>query len=139
MDIFVQLKAVGKTRDILTPTPYEIPDGLQTLRELLTALVHNEVTRYNNWGTETRLLPFLTQQEINDQAKTGKVSFGSLYSDKKAYVSKAVANAIQCWDDGLVRVFMNGEELAELNAPLTIPRGAVFTFMRLTFLTGTIW
>lgn len=139
MDIFVQLKAVGKTRDILTPTPYEIPDGLQTLRELLTALVHNEVTRYNNWGTETRLLPFLTQQEINDQAKTGKVSFGSLYSDKKADVSKAVANAIQCWDDGLVRVFMNGEELAELNAPLTIPRGAVFTFMRLTFLTGTIW
>ncbi len=139
MDIFVQLKAVGKTRDILTPTPYKIPDGLQTLRELLTALVRNEVTRYNNRGTETRLLPFLTQQEINDQAKTGKVSFSTLYSDKKADVSKAVANAIQCWDDGLVRVFMNGEELAELDAPLTIPRGAVFTFMRLTFLTGSIW
>ena len=61
------------------------------------------------------------------------------FKEKKADPGKAVANAIQCWEDGLVRVFMNDEELAELDAPLTIEAQAVFTFMRLTFLAGSIW
>ena len=139
MDIYVRVKAIGKRKDILAPTPYTIPDGVCSLRQLLSAVVQKEVAQYNSKETEAQLIPFLTQQELDDQAKIGKVSFGTIYSDKKADPGKAVANAIQCWEDGLVRVFMNDEELAELDAPLTIEAQAVFTFMRLTFLAGSIW
>lgn len=139
MDIYVRVKAIGKRKDILAPTPYTIPDGICSLRQLLSAVVQKEVAQYNSKETEAQLIPFLTQQELDDQAKIGKVSFGTIYSDKKADPGKAVANAIQCWEDGLVRVFMNDEELAELDAPLTIEAQAVFTFMRLTFLAGSIW
>ena len=139
MDIYVRVKAIGKRKDILAPTPYTIPDGICSLRQLLTAVVQKEVAQYNSKEAEAQLIPFLTQQELDDQAKIGKVSFGTICSDKKADPGKAVANAIQCWEDGLVRVIMNDEELAELDAPLTIEAQAVFTFMRLTFLAGSIW
>lgn len=139
MEIYVRVKALGKRKDILAPTPYPIPDGIQSLRQLLTAVVQKEVTRYNSKEAGMQLIPFLTQQELDDQGKAGKVGFGSIYSDKKADPHKAVENALQCWEDGLVRVFLNDEELTALDTPLMIPSGAVFTFMRLTFLAGSMW
>lgn len=139
MDIYVRVKAIGKRKDILAPALYTIPDGICSLRQLLTAVVQKEVDRYNNKEAEAQLISFLTQQELDDQAKIGKVSFGSIYSDKKADPGKAVANAIGCWEDGLVRVFMNDEELTDLDAKLVIEEQAIFTFMRLTFLAGSIW
>ena len=139
MDIYVRVKAIGKRKDILAPALYTIPDGICSLRQLLTAVVQKEVDRYNNKEAEAQLIPFLTQQELDDQAKIGKVSFGTIYSDKKADPGKAVTNAIGCWEDGLVRVFMNEEELTDLDAPLTIEAQSVLTFIRLTFLAGSIW
>ena len=139
MDIYVRVKAIGKRKDILAPALYTIPDGICSLRQLLTAVVQKEVDRYNNKEAEAQLISFLTQQELDDQAKIGKVSFGTIYSDKKAVPGKAVANAIQCWEDGLVRVFMNDEELTDLDAKLVIEEQAIFTFIRLTFLAGSMW
>lgn len=139
MNIYVRVKALGKRKDILAPAPYAIPDGICSLRQLLTAVVQKEVAQYNNKETEAQLIPFLTQQELDDRAKTGKVSFGTIYDHKKADPGKAVVNAIQCWEDGLVRVFMDEEELTNLDAPITITDGAVFTFIRLTFLSGSMW
>ena len=139
MDIYVRVKAIGKRKDILAPTPYTIPDGICSLRQLLTAVVQKEVAQYNSKETEAQLIPFLTQQELDDQAKIGKVSFGTIYSDKKADPDNSVANAIRCWEDGLVRVFMDEEELTDLDAPLKMAAESVLTFIRLTFLTGSIW
>ena len=139
MDIYVRVKAIGKRKDILAPTAYTIPEGICSLRQLLTAVVLKEVAQYNSKEAEAQLIPFLTQQQLDDQAKTGKVSFGAVYSDRKADPGKAVGNAIQCWEDGLVRVFMNEEELTDLDTPLTIQAQSVLTFIRLTFLAGSIW
>ena len=139
MDICVRVKAIGKRKDILAPTPYTIPDGICSLRQLLAAVVQKEVAQYNSKKAEAQLIPFLTQQDLDDQANIGKVSFGTIYSDKKADPGKAVANAVQCWKDGLVRVFLNEEALTDLDAPLTIEAQSVLTFIRLTFLAGSIW
>lgn len=139
MDVYVRCKALGKRKDILAPMPYTIPDDIFSLRQLLTAIVLNETAQYNSKEAGTQLIPFLTQNELDEQAKSGKVSFGTMYSDKKADPAKAVLNAIQCWEDGLVRVFMNEEELTDLDAPLTIEPQSVLTFIRLTFLAGSIW
>lgn len=139
MEIYVSVKALGKRKDILAPVPYIIPDGIDSLRQLLTAVVQREVDNYNSKEAEMQLIPFLTQQELDDQATVGKISFGRIYSDKKANPHKAIENALQCWEDGLVRVFMNDEELTELDAQFDIPDQAVFTFMRLTFLAGSMW
>ncbi len=139
MDVFVHVKNLGKKKDILPPTPYEIADGVSMLRQLLTEIVRTEVEKYNAKETGAQIIPFLTKEELEGQVEAGKVSFGTVYSDKNANLKKAQDNAVQCWEDGLVRVFMNDDELTELDAPIQIPENAVFTFIRLTFLTGVMW
>lgn len=139
MQIFVRVKVAGKRKDALQSTPYSIPDGITDLRQLLIAIVNSEVDRYNKKDADAQVIPFLTAEQIDDQAVAGKVSFGTIFSDKKANKQKAVENAIQCWQDGLVRVFMNDTELTELDTPLSIPENAEFTFIRLTFLAGRMW
>lgn len=139
MQIYVRIKVAGKRKDVLQLTPYAVPNNITSLRQLLAAIVELEVDRYNKKGTEGQVIPFLTAEQIDDQAVAGKVSFGTLFSDKKADKKKAVENAIQCWQDGLVRVFMNETELTALDAPLSVPENAELTFIRLTFLAGRMW
>lgn len=139
MQVYVRVKALGKRKDVLPPKPYELPEGIGSLRELLTAFVETEVERYNSKEPELPLLSCLTAEEIEAQSETGKVSFGRLWSDKKADKAKAVQTAIQAFTDGLVRVLMDDKELTELEEPLSVHEGAVFTFVRLTFLAGRMW
>lgn len=138
MQIFVRVKTPGKRKDVLTSVPREIPP-VGSLRELLTVLVRQEVESVNRRDTEAQLTAWLTSEQIDAEAETGKVGFGRLWSDRKADTEKAVANAMQCFEDGLVRVFMGDTELAEPDAPLSVPEGAEFTFIRLTFLAGRMW
>ena len=139
MRVYIRVKAAGKRRDILRPTPYEIPEHITSLRQLLTAIVESEADRYNKKDTGAQVIPFLTPEQLDDQASTGKISFGTVFSGQKANKRKAVENGIQCWQDGLVRVFMGETELTELDAPLSVPENAEFTFIRLTFLAGRMW
>lgn len=139
MKIYVRVKAAGKRRPVLDRIPYEIPDKVMTLKDFLSEIVRMEVERYNNKGTDVQVIPFLTKEEIEEKAGTGKVSFGRIYSDKKADLAKAEENALQCYMDGLVRVFQNDIELTELTDSLAIQEGDCFTFIRLTFLAGRLW
>lgn len=138
MQIFVRVKTPGKRKDVLTSVPREIPP-VGSLRELLTVLVRQEVESVNRRDTEAQLTAWLTSEQIDAEAETGKVGFGRLWSDRKAEPEKAVANAMQCFEDGIVRVFMGDTELTEPDAPLSVPEGAEFTFIRLTFLAGRMW
>lgn len=138
MQIFVRVKTPGKRKDVLASVLREIPP-VGSLRELLTVLVRQEVESYNRRDTEAQLTAWLTPEQLDAEAKTGKVGFGRLWSERKADPEKAVANALQCFEDGLVRVFMGDTELTEPDAPLSVPEGAEFTFIRLTFLAGRMW
>ncbi len=139
MKIYVQVKAAGKRRPALERVPYEIPEGIRTLRDFLREIVDLEVECYNQKGTDVQVLPFLTKEEVEERAESGKVAFGRIYSEKKADSVKAVENAIQCFEDGLVRVFQNEEEREALDTPMQIQEGDIFTFIRLTFLAGRLW
>lgn len=139
MKVYARVKSIGKSRNILEPVEYLIPDSVNSLRQLITAIVETEVEKYNAKGTGLQLIPYLTAEQIEEQADEGKVSFGTVYSDKKADKNKAVRNAMQCLEDGLVRVFMDEEELSEPDKELVIKEDTVFTFIRLTFLAGRMW
>ena len=78
MKILIQMKAAGRRRPVLEDVPYELPDQISTLRELLTALVEIEVKRYNEKGTDVQMIPYLTKEEVEDQAAAGKIGFGRI-------------------------------------------------------------
>ena len=139
MKIYIQMKAAGKRKPVLDPVPYELPDHVSTLREFLTELVRMEVERYNEKGKDVQVVPYLTKEEIEDHAEAGKVGFGRIYSEKRADAEKASENALQCFEDGLVRVFQNEQELKEQDAPIQIREEDGFTLIRLTFLAVRLW
>ena len=139
MNVYIKLKSAGRRRPVLDNTPYAIPDGIGSLRELIEAVVRREVDEYNDRGVENMLAPFLTEIEISDQSTVGKVGFGRLYSDKKADPEKAIETAIQGFEDGLFRVVVEEKEAAELDEPLDIHENDTLTFIRLTFLAGRLW
>lgn len=139
MRIFVRIKLPGKREAVLPAKPYEIPNGITSLRELLAAIAEQEAAAYNQKEPGAQQIPFLTQAGLDALAETGKVGFGRIYGDKKADPPKAAATAVACWEDGLVRVLLGDRELTALDASLEIPENSVFTFLRLTFLTGGMW
>ena len=139
MKIYICVKAAGKRKAVIDKVPYELSENITTLRDFLTELVHIEVERYNQKGTDVQIIPYLSKEEIEDKAASGKVGFGRIYSDKQADVKKAVENALQCFEDGLVRVFQNQTEVETLDTPVTLTPEDCFTLVRLTFLAGRLW
>ena len=139
MKIYIRIKSAGRRRPVLENVPYEISDNIQNVRDLLTEIVKIEVNKYNEKGTDVQIIPFLTSEEIEEQAETGKISFGRIYAEKKADKNKAIENALQCYQDGIVRVFQNEKELDGLDAKIHMQENDSFTFMKLTFLAGRMW
>lgn len=139
MNIFINVKSIGKRKPALEKSAYTIPAGIVSLRQLIEAIVQQEVAQYNSRGLENRLVSFLTETEIADKATVGKVGFGDLHADRKADPEKAVVTALQGFADGLFRVMVNETEAKELDEPLEVHEGDVLTFIRLTFLAGRLW
>lgn len=81
----------------------------------------------------------MTREEIEDKAEAGKISFGTVYGDRKADFKKAQDNAIQCFEDGIYRIFLDNRPLESLDEPIEITGETVFTFVRLTMLAGRMW
>lgn len=138
--IYARMKRAGKQKkEDLLPVPFELERKPDTVRELLTELVSLSVRQYNERKDEGQVLSYLTKEEISGQAAVGKVSFG-LRGGSDADPEKAVDNAVQCFEDGIYRVFAGEEELTGLEQ--VVPWGAgedgelVFTFIRLTMLSG---
>ena len=138
MKVFVRIKSLKKRKSTELRS-YELSEGIGTVRGLIAAFVHAEVERFNDKDTELPLLALMSAEEIDDNAKAGKVAFGRLWSDNKADEARAVEAAFAAFDDGLFRVLMDDEELKELDHPVRITEGTVFTFIRLTFLAGRMW
>ena len=69
----------------------------------------------------------------------GRIAFGFDPNGALADEKEAVANALQSYRDGLFRVFLNGQELRSLDAPVRRGENDVLTFVRLTMLSGNSW
>ena len=119
----------------LPPVPFVLDERPKTVRELLLGLTELGVRDYNARKDEGQLLPFLTREEIAGQAVRGKIAFGA-HSGEKADLNKAAENTVQCFLDGIYRVFAAEEERARLEDEIPWKDGLVFTFIRLTMLSG---
>lgn len=134
--IYVKMKKPGRrmSKD-LPPVPFVLETRPGTVRELLLDLTELGVKDYNERKDEGQLLPFLTREEISSQALRGKVAFGG-HGGERADPEKAAENTIQSFEDGIYRVFAGEEELTGLDDEIPWTEDMVFTFIRLTMLSG---
>lgn len=134
--IDVRMKRIGKQKkEDLRPVPFKLERQPKTLRELLVLLTELLVREYNARKDEGQLVKYLTRKEIKAGALAGKVSFG-LRGGEDADPQAAVENALQCFADGIYRVFYGEAELEGLDEAIGWKEGEVFTFIRLTMLSG---
>lgn len=139
MKINVNLKSISRRKASVKSAAYEIKGRPATLRELILAVTEAGVEEYNARMENSELLSCLTRAEIEEKAQAGKVGFGVNYGEKKAGLPAAQENAIQCFEDGIYRVFQDGEPLEALDEPVSVTEESVFTFVRLTMLAGRMW
>ena len=139
MEIKVNLKSIGKRRQEVKPEVYQIKGQPASVRELILAVTESGVRAFRKKAQSVQLLQCLTKEEIDVQAQSGKVSFGSIYGETEAELEKAQENAVQCFEDGIYRIFMDGMPLASLDEAVCITEDSEFTFVRMTMLSGRMW
>ena len=140
MQVQVNVKRIGKRRNAIETRPYEIGE-VRDVGGLIAAFVTAEVTRFNARAEvgETALR-YLTSEEITDAAVVGKIGFDADYNGQVQDLTAAIENARQSFEDGIYRIFINGEEAGETcDTPVTLRENDEVTFVRLTMLAGRMW
>ncbi len=139
MQIYFRVKAVGKRKPMLELTPFDVSDNINCLKEAISEIVSKNVLEYNEKIPEKAIINFLTNEEIESQADIGKVGFGSIYNENKQSVEKAIEVALQAFEDGIYKVLINEDVIEKLDSPINLKSGDIFTFIRLTLLTGRMF
>ena len=139
MKIYVNIKQIGKRKNRIDKKEYEIKGKIETVKDLLIEFVTINVKEFNEGLTENDVVPYLTDEKINDLSDAGKISFGVDYNGKEQDLEKAVENALQSYEDGIYRVFVNDEEIGKINDKLDLQENDELTFVRLTMLAGRMW
>ncbi len=135
--ISLKLQKLGKRK--INIIEIEVTNQIDTLRDLLQACVTSEVKKYNKQKTTLNLISFLTPAMMQDQSETGKIGFGDSENTNKADLEKSIETVLQGFADGLFVVFIEDEEIKNLDQKINLSAAAPITFLRLSFLTGTFW
>lgn len=139
MQVFINLKQIGKRRNVIDRQALTLVSAPATVAELIAAVVCRQVEEYNDRLEQSELLNCLTDDQVRQKAVAGKIGFGELYNQASAQAEKAVHTALQAFEDGIFRLFVNETEVAGLRTALTLNEGDTLTFIRLTLLTGRLW
>lgn len=141
MELTVSAKQLGRKNALISNKVIEIEDigRSPTVRQLIEAVVDQQVREFNSKPLEKNLLPFLDQGGIDAGAAEGKVGFGSIYNENKADVAGAKKTALQAFEDGLFILFADDQEFTAVDQTISLDPTTVITFIRLTFLAGGYW
>lgn len=139
MNLSVNVKQLGKRKNVIENKKFSVDPVPFTTAELIIAIVIRQVQEYNERLEQSDLLKYLTEEEIKEKSVSGKISFQVNYNGMAANAQKAVYNALQSFEDGIFRVFLNDRELESLNDAICLKEEDTLTFIRLTMLAGRIW
>ena len=111
----------------------------RTFRELIEESVKSCISAYKARATNAKNPTPLTDEQFDGMREIGKFAVGVHYNENEIDEAKAIQTAIDAVTDGLVRVFKGNDEITDLDAGIEISEGDVFTFVRLTMLSGRMW
>lgn len=139
MQIYIYVKQLGKRKNVVDKKTIRLDQIPGNTAALIAGIVALQVQEYNRRLEQSELLRYLTDEEMESKAATGKINFGVNYNGMPADVEKAVCNALQSFEDGIFRVFADGKELESLEEPVLLKEGSELMFVRLTMLAGRMW
>ena len=131
MKAYIQVKQVGKRKCSIEKMPIDFPTPPASVQELIEAVVC--------WQVQSEMLKYLTCEEMEDKAAAGKVGFEANYNGRPAVETEAIINALQSYEDGIFRIFLDDAELGELSSSVQLKEESTLTFIRLAMLSGRLW
>ena len=117
MKAYIQVKQVGKRKCSIEKMPVDFPTPPASVQELIEA----------------------ESEEMEGKAAAGKVGFEANYNGRPAAETEAIINALQSYEDGIFRIFLDDAELGELSSSVQLKEESTLTFIRLTMLSGRLW
>ena len=152
MQIRINVKGASRKKAAIIQMTCDYPDRQMTVEEFLEETVRQNVRDYNarkdaaeilrlfsNEGGKNSPLNEQFEEHIQNSAASGKVAYGDPMDSRKADEEKAVENALQCFDDGMVALFADGVRYTEREEKIALKELSEVTFIRLTFLAGRMW
>ena len=139
IQIYVALKHMGNVTKKVKEYPFVLGRTPHTFRELIEESVKSCIDAYKTRATNAKDPAPLTDEQFDGMREIGKFAFGVHYNENDVDEAKAIQTAIDAVQDGLVRVFKDNVEITDLDAEIEISEGDVFTFVRLTMLSGRMW
>lgn len=137
--VYASVKQLGKKNNFITKQEIEISDDIHTLKDLVTHIVWENVKKYNEKQIDSQFVDYLSHDVITKNSKVGKIGFGFRYNEKKAKRKQAIEAALLAFDDGIYRVFINDEEIENLDEKIELKEEDNITFVRLVMLAGRLW
>ena len=139
MRAYIQIKQLGKRKCSIEKIPIDFPVPPVNVQGLIEAIVSWQVCEYNERLQQSEVLKYLTQEEVENKTASGKVGFAVNYKGKPAAEVEAITNALQSYEDGIFRIFMDDTEAGDLSSPIQLKEESTLTFIRLTMLSGRLW
>jgi hypothetical protein len=138
----IDARLLGRKQPLLAGWSLALPPALAqpgeslALRDLIGQVVREEVAAYEQRQAERRLARVLMPGEIERGAARGKIDLGEREAQPPVEADAAVAAALQAFEDGLYFVFVEGEQVASLEAPVRLADRTRVSFVRLVALAG---
>jgi hypothetical protein len=139
IQIYVALKHMGNIAKKVKEYPFVLGKTPHTFRELIEESVKSCIEAYRTRANNAKDPAPLTDEQFDGMREIGKFAFGVHYNENEIDEAKAIQTAMDAVTDGLVRVFKGNDEITDLDAEIEIAEGDVFTFVRLTMLSGRMW
>lgn len=140
MKIKVNIKQLGSKRPKISGADFTLENRPKDVRGLILEAVHTCVCEYNLRAEKGEYeTPPLSEEEIGDMGKIGKIAFGINYGGKKADEQKAAETALQAYEDGIIRIFIGETETGPLSDNIILNEGNSVTFIKLAMLSGRMW
>jgi hypothetical protein len=115
----------------------EVRDGEHVrLCDLITRVVREEVSAFQERQEQRKLLQVLTPNDIALGVARGKVDLGGRDLDQAIDPDSAIGTALRAFEDGLYFVFVDGEQQLDLDQEVFLRPGGRVSFVRLTPLAG---
>ena len=113
MRLQINIKNMGKKGRRIKPVSFEYEKCPETAKELIEDTVRTMVELFieRQKLSQSGAVPDpISEENIKSMAEIGKIAFGYIYNDKEPDIDKAIDTALLAFEDGMVRVFINGVE-----------------------------
>lgn len=142
MPISVSGKALGTRRPLFADWSVPLPPDdfgageKITLRDLIGIVVSAELDAFKQRREVRRLDRVLSREQIDLGANAGKIAPEGRESPNAPSLDRAIAEAIQAFEDGLYLVLIDEHAHRHLDDLVRLTPNSTVVFLRLTFLAG---